>query len=30
MIVRAREMILQLLDESNIDPSLPREEAGEY
>jgi hypothetical protein len=30
MMVRAREMILQLLAESNIDPSLPREEAGEY
>jgi len=30
IMVRAREMILQLLTENNIDPSLPREQAGEY
>ncbi len=30
MMVRAREMILQILAENNIDPSLPREETGEF
>ncbi len=30
MMVRAREMILRLLAESNIDPSLPREETSGY
>jgi hypothetical protein len=29
IMVRAREMILQILTENNIDPSLPREESGE-
>jgi hypothetical protein len=30
MMVRAREMILQILTENNNDPSLPRNEAGDY
>ncbi len=30
IMVRAREMILQILTENNIDPSLPREQAGDY
>jgi hypothetical protein len=30
MMVRARERILQILVENNIDPSLPREQAGDY
>lgn len=30
MLVRAREMILQILAENNIDPSLPREQADEF
>ncbi len=30
IMVRAREMILQILSENNIDPSLPREQASEF
>jgi len=30
MMVCAREMLLRLLAENNIDPILPREDAGEY
>jgi len=30
MMVRAREMILQILAENDIDPSLPREQSGDF